>query len=91
MFDPTFDATSPQYQKPEIDQFDTIQKYVNSLKVDEWLKGDFDAWLMLGLHDLCRLVKQYQMAGIGITNEEKIGLMQINEILTRYGLPCIFE
>jgi hypothetical protein len=68
----------------------TILDFVRCLKRDEIVKKEIDAWMFSGFGELSRFVRDKQDKGIKLTDEEKKGLRELDEILTKYNLPKIF-
>jgi len=64
-----------------------VLSYVNSLKNDERIKKEIDAWVLLGLCTLCTCIRR---GNIQLTDEEKEGLKELDEMLAKYEMPKIF-
>ena len=68
-----------------------IMYFVDSIKREEILKGEIDAWIMLSLTSLTRHIKHRQLYEEEISSKEKEALKELDALLEEHDLPQIYR
>jgi hypothetical protein len=69
---------------------ENVLDYTRCIQDDEKVKKEIDAWILLGICGLCQLIRKQARQGTNLTDEEKIELAKVDELLEKHRLPKIF-